>query len=105
FRGILRLGDPGLWTAQLALAGLLAAVMGTAPAMLSEQFPRAYRVSAHALALNIGIGIAGGTAPMVAVALIRGTGSEMAPAAYLAVSCAAAGVAALLLKGGEGAGK
>jgi len=105
FRGILRLGDPGLWTAQLALAGLLAAVMGTAPAMLSEQFPRAYRVSAHALALNIGIGIAGGTAPMVAVALIRGTGSEMAPAAYLAVSCAAAGVAALLLKGGEGAAR
>lgn len=101
FRGILRLGDPGLWTAQLVLAGLLAAVMGTAPAMLSEQFPRGYRVSAHALVLNIGIGIAGGTAPMVAVALIRGTGSAMAPAAYLAVSCAAAGVAAMMLGSGE----
>lgn len=99
FRGIVRLGDPGLWTAQLVLAGLLAAVMGTAPAMLSEQFPRAYRVSAHALALNVGIGMAGGTAPMVAVALIRGTGSVMVPAMYLAAACAAAGVAAVLLDG------
>ncbi|HTX41124.1 MAG TPA: MFS transporter [Acidobacteriaceae bacterium] len=104
FGGVLRIGDPGLWTAQLALAGLLAVVMGTAPAMLSEQFPREYRVSAHALVLNVGIGVAGGTAPMLAVALIRGTGSAMAPAAYLAVACAAAGVAACLLKSGGGTG-
>ncbi len=102
FGGVLRLGVSGLWTAQLALAALLAAVMGTAPAMLSEQFPRAYRVSAHALVLNVGIGMAGGTAPMVAVALIRATGSAMAPAAYLAAACAASGMAAMLLKGGSG---
>lgn len=103
FSGVLRTGMAGLWTAQLVLAGLLAAVMGTAPAMLTEQFAREYRVSAHALVLNIGIGIAGGSAPMAAVALIRGTGSAMAPAAYLAVGCAAAGVAVMLLKGSEDA--
>ncbi len=90
-------GLPGLWTAQLLLAGLLAAVMGTAPAMLAEQFPRGYRVSAHALVLNAGIGIAGGTAPMVAVALIRAAHSRMAPAAYLAVACAVSAAGALLL--------
>lgn len=90
-------GAVGLLAAQLLLAGLLAAVMGTAPAMLSEQFARGCRVSAHALVLNAGIGIAGGAAPMVAVALIRGTHSRMAPAAYLAAACAASAVGALCL--------
>ena len=66
--------------AQLLLAGLLAMVMGTAPAMLAEQFPRGYRVSGHAFVLNVGIGIAGGTAPMLAVALIRATANRMAAA-------------------------
>ena len=90
-------GPAGLWIAQLLLAGLLAVVMGTAPAMLAEQFPRGYRVSAHALVLNAGIGIAGGTAPMVAVALIRATHSQMAPAVYLAIACVASASAVLLL--------
>lgn len=90
-------GLPGLWAAQLLLAAFLASVMGAAPAMLSEQFPRGYRVSAHAFVLNAGIGIAGGTAPMIAVALIRATHNAMAPAVYLALACAASAVAALLL--------
>ncbi|HEX8711500.1 MAG TPA: MFS transporter [Terracidiphilus sp.] len=90
-------GVAGLCIAQLLLAGLLAVVMGTAPAMLAEQFPRGYRVSAHALVLNAGIGIAGGTAPMIAVALIRATHNKMAPAVYLAIACVASAAAALLL--------
>jgi len=79
-------GVAGLWIAQLTFAFLLAMVMGTAPAMLSEQFGPAYRVSAHAVVLNIGIGIFGGTAPMVSVALIKATSSNMAPAVYLMVA-------------------
>ena len=90
-------GVRGLWPAQLLLAGLLAAVMGTAPAMLAEQFARGYRVSAHAFVLNAGIGIAGGTAPMVAVALIRATHNRMAPAVYLALACVASTIGAMLL--------
>jgi MHS family proline/betaine transporter-like MFS transporter len=95
---VLKSGEHGLWVAQLIFAGLLSVVMGTAPAMLSEQFSRSFRVSGHALVLNVGIGIAGGTAPMVAVALIRETGSAMAPAAYLLVACLVSSVAAMLLK-------
>jgi len=95
---VLKEGVAGLWVAQLLFAGLLAVVMGTAPAMLSEQFPPGYRVSAHALVLNVGIGIAGGTSPMVAVALIRSTGSTMAPAIYLAAACLVSSLAALFLK-------
>lgn len=85
-------GAGGLWIAQLVFAFLLAVVMGTAPAMLSEQFEPEYRVSAHAVAFNIGIGIFGGTAPMVSMGLIKLTGNRMAPAGYL---IAAAVVAAL----------
>ena len=90
-------GLSGLWAAQLLLAGLLAVVMGAAPAFLAEQFPPAYRVSAHAVVFNIGIGIAGGTAPLVAVALIAATANPMAAAYYLIFGAllAAAGTLAL----------
>ncbi|HET9742018.1 MAG TPA: MFS transporter [Terriglobales bacterium] len=98
FRVVAHSGVAGLWIAQLVLAALLAVVMGTAPAMLAEQFPRGYRVSGHAFVLNVGIGIAGGTAPMIAVALIDATGSRMAPAAYLIAGCALSAVAVLFLR-------
>ena len=98
FGVITHAGAEGLWAAQLLLAGLLALVMGAAPAMLAEQFPGGYRVSGHAVVLNVGIGIAGGTAPMVAVALIAATANSLAPAAYLTAACGISGIAALLLK-------
>lgn len=97
FNLVLHNGTAGLWIAQILLASLLAIVMGTAPAMLAEQFPRGYRVSGHAVVLNVGIGIAGGTAPMIAVALIGATGSSMAPAVYLAAACMVSVISVLLL--------
>ncbi|MGH9523932.1 MAG: MFS transporter [Terriglobales bacterium] len=98
FRLVTRTGVPGLWAAQMVLAGLLSLVMGAAPAMLAEQFPRGYRVSGHAFVLNVGIGIAGGTAPFVGVALVRAMGSRMAPAVYLIFACMVSGIAVLLLR-------
>lgn len=95
---VVQAGVMGFWATQLLLAGLLAIVMGTAPAMLAEQFPHRYRVSGHALVLNVGIGIAGGSAPMIAVALIRATASRMAPAVFLIVACLASGAAAMFLQ-------
>jgi len=66
--------------------------------MLSEQFQRRYRVSAHAVTFNIGIGLLGGTAPMVGMALIKATGSNMAPAVYLMIAAGVATIAALSLQ-------
>src|SRR5581483_6970389 len=97
FRLVTHSGVAGLWIAQLVLAGLLSIVMGTAPAMLAEQFPRGFRVSGHAFVLNAGIGLAGGTAPMVAVALIQASTNKLAPAAYLVFGCVVAAIAAILL--------
>ena len=91
-------GVAGLWVAQLVFAFLLAMVMGSDPAMLAEQFRNEYRVSAHAVTFNIGIGLFGGTAPMVAMALIRRTGNQMAPAVYLILAACLATVSVLMLR-------
>lgn len=88
-------GLAGVWTAQLLLAGALALIMGAAPALLAEQFPAAYRVSAHAVAFNLGIGIAGGTAPLLALGLIRWSGHPTSAGIYLVFGAGLA-VAALL---------
>jgi MHS family proline/betaine transporter-like MFS transporter len=90
-------GAAGFWLAQLGFGALLALVMGTEPAMLSEQFKGAYRLSGYSLCFNIGIGIAGGTAPIIATGLIARTGNVFAPAIYLMLASAlAAGAASML---------
>jgi MHS family proline/betaine transporter-like MFS transporter len=73
-------GATGYAAAQIAFGVLLALVMGAAPAMLVELFPGAYRMSGYSVSFNVGIGIAGGTAPVLATALIGATGHVMAPA-------------------------
>ena len=98
FRIVGSQGAAGLWLSQLLFAFLLALVMGVGPAMLAEQFPAGYRVSAHAVSFNIGIGIAGGTAPMIATALIEVTGSTMAAAAYLIFAAILALIGVLMLR-------
>ncbi|MDE2229833.1 MAG: MFS transporter [Alphaproteobacteria bacterium] len=90
-------GLAGFATAQLVFGALLALVMGTDPAMLSEQFPGEYRMSAYSVAFNLGLGIGGGTAPAIATALIAATGFTLAPAFYLMLAAAAAVVGALLM--------
>jgi len=90
-------GVEGIWAAQLAFAFLFALVMAAEPATLAELFPSEYRLSGYSLSFNLGIGIAGGTAPLVATALIAATGSDLAPAWYLMVACAISAGAAFLM--------
>jgi len=75
----------------------LAVVMGVAPAMLVELFPREYRKSGYSVSFNVGTGIAGGTAPVVATSLIGATGNLLAPAWFLMLGAVvAAGAVALM---------
>jgi MFS transporter, MHS family, proline/betaine transporter len=90
-------GVEGLWIAQLAFAFLFALIMAAEPATLAELFPSEYRLSGYSLSFNLGIGIAGGTAPLVATALIAATGSDLAPAWYLMVASVIAAGAAYLM--------
>lgn len=79
---------------QVVLAMLLPLANAPMAAMLVEMFPRERRCSAVAFAWNLGVGIGGGTAPMVATFLVGDLSSKMAPALYLAV---VSGVAALVV--------
>jgi MHS family proline/betaine transporter-like MFS transporter len=90
-------GLAGFAAAQLGFGVLLALVMGTAPAMVAEQFPGEYRVSAYSVTFNLGLGIGGGTAPAIATALIDFTGFTLTPALYLMLAAAAAAAGAWLM--------
>ncbi|HYW93796.1 MAG TPA: MFS transporter [Gammaproteobacteria bacterium] len=75
-----------LLVAQVLLALGVALPLGAAPAMLVELFPVADRLTGYSLAYNLGLGVAGGTAPMIATWLISATGSRAAPGFYLALA-------------------
>jgi MHS family proline/betaine transporter-like MFS transporter len=87
----------GVWAAQLGFAFLLALIMAAEPATLAEQFRSEFRLSAYSVTFNLGIGFFGGTAPMVAVALIGATGNNMAPAWYLMFASTIAAGAAFMM--------
>lgn len=55
----------------------------TAPAMLPALFPTRVRYGALAVSYNIAISAVGGTTPLIAQALVSGTGNAMAPAYML----------------------
>jgi MFS transporter, MHS family, proline/betaine transporter len=71
---------------------LLAVPLGSAPALFVEMFPESDRLSGYSVAFNIGLGVVGGTTPMVATALIAATGIVTVPALYMA----AAGIVAVI---------
>lgn len=98
FFGMAQGGVTAFTVAQVVSGMLLGGIMGVAPAMLSEQFRSEYRLSGYSLAFNIGLGIGGGTAPLIATALIGLTGFKLAAGAYLLVGCALSVVALWIMK-------
>ncbi|MBN1643628.1 MAG: MFS transporter [Dehalococcoidales bacterium] len=68
----------------LVLFGIIIAVpLGVAPATLVEWFPTKYRLTSYSVIYNIGVGIFGGSTPMICTWLIKTTGNNLAPAYYL----------------------
>lgn len=96
FHALLDGGTSMLVFGQVLFAVLVAVPVGTAPAMFAEMFPTEDRLTGYSLAFNIGLGLVGGTAPMIATWLISRTGTPLAPGIYLAV-LSLVSVAALLL--------
>lgn len=84
--------------AQFGFAVFLGMIMGTAPAMLAEIFPSHYRLSGYSFAFNIGLGFGGGTAPLIATALIEMTGENLAAAGYLMLGAAMSLVALYMMR-------
>jgi MFS transporter, MHS family, proline/betaine transporter len=85
-----------LLAGQLLFAVLVAFSVAIAPAMFVEMFPTEDRLTGYSLAFNIGLGLVGGTAPMIATWLIEATGMPAAPGLYLA-GLSLVSVAALVL--------
>jgi MHS family proline/betaine transporter-like MFS transporter len=73
---------------QMGLAVLLGLYLGAIPAAMVEATPARVRCSALSIGYNLCLGVVGGTAPMVAAALVEHAGA-LSPAFYL---MAAAGV-------------
>ena len=93
--GLARASLTGFAVAQASLLVLLFLAEGTEPAMLSEQFASRYRVSGYSVAFNVGLGFGGGTAPLIATALIGPLG-WLGGAGYMAL-CALLSFGALYL--------
>jgi MHS family proline/betaine transporter-like MFS transporter len=84
--------------AQFGFAVFLGMVMGAAPAMLSELFRSEYRLSGYSLSFNVGLGFGGGTAPLIATALIDLTGNYLAAPAYLMLAALLSVVALFMMR-------
>lgn len=92
-------GDAGAALAgQLGFAVLVAAYAGPMPCVLVEMFRPATRCSALSLSYNLALGLAGGTAPMVAVYLVNREQFDMGPAVYLIAVAAVSLIAALTMR-------
>jgi MHS family proline/betaine transporter-like MFS transporter len=83
--------SPGM-TAVLCLQAALAIVVsmfhGAGPAAVTELFPTQGRALLVSIAYGLGVALAGGFAPFIAIWLIEHTGSTTAPALYIAAACA-----------------
>jgi MFS transporter, MHS family, proline/betaine transporter len=71
---------------QLALAVLVGGYLGTMPAVFAAQIPARVRCCGLAIGYNVAMALFGGTAPLVATLLVKGTGWNAAPGVYLALT-------------------
>lgn len=91
-------GQGAHWEAVMVLlvfAAIVAIPLGVTPALMAETFDRSHRLTGYSLSFNLGFGIAGGTAPMVATWLIHQSGDSLSPAYYL-IGCAVVAAVTLL---------
>ncbi len=70
---------------QLGLALIFSAGLAVFPATIVEMLPPEVRVSGTSIGYNLGVGLIGGTAPLVATYLVARTGNDFAPVYYLIV--------------------
>ena len=74
-----------LWAFQLVFALAMGAVYGSVPVTIAQSFPRNVRYTASGLSFNISVALFGGTAPLLATALIKQTDILMIPAFMLTI--------------------
>jgi len=80
---------------QIIFAVLISVLSGNAPTIFVELFPTRDRLSGYSIAFNVGMGIVGGSTPMIVTWLISKTSLVWFPAIYMLFG-AILGLAALL---------
>ena len=70
-------------TCQIILGILMAIPLGVAPATFVELFPTNYRLTGYSVSFNLGMGVVGGTAPMIMTWLIDKSGTNFILAFYM----------------------
>jgi MHS family proline/betaine transporter-like MFS transporter len=81
----------------LAFAAINGLFAGSMAATMVELFPTRTRYTGIAIGYNVGQALLGGTAALVATALIQFTGNNLAPAWYLTACAIVAGLASLFI--------
>ena len=74
---------PSIIVTQMTFALLISIISGVAPTIFVELFPTRDRLSGYSIAFNVGMGIFGGSTPMVVTWLISKTGLQWFPAIYM----------------------
>jgi metabolite-proton symporter len=96
-------GEPALIIAAIVLGLVLhSAMYGPQAAFITELFPTRIRYSGVSIAYQLTSIVAGSLAPIIALALYRGTGSATPVAIYVGVACVVSGVSALLARETKG---
>jgi MHS family proline/betaine transporter-like MFS transporter len=90
-------GLAGAFLGQLGFVVIVGA-FGVQPALMVETVGARVRVTAIALAFNIGMGVIGGLSPLVATWLIATTGEEIAPAYFIMAAGAVSFLATRFLR-------
>ncbi len=83
---------------QMGFAVLVACFGSSIPAAMTEMFPKKIRVTAVGVSYNFTFAIFGGTSPMVAVWLIKGSHDDLSFAWYICLSAVISFLFALFIK-------
>jgi len=71
------------FTCQLIFGIIMAIALGVAPTLFVELFPTSHRLTGYSISFNLGMGIIGGTTPMIVTWFIATTEITIAPAIYM----------------------
>lgn len=83
---------------QMSFAFLVSVISGVTPTIFVELFPERDRLSGYSISFNVGMGVVGGSTPMVVTWLISKTGLLWFPAIYLLIGSVMAFAALIWMK-------
>jgi MHS family proline/betaine transporter-like MFS transporter len=85
------------WLSQALMCMGMGLINGVLPACFINLFPPQLRCTGVSVAHNLSMALFGGTAPLMATAILHGTGDIASPSALMIIACALSICGALLV--------